>query len=229
MVSAEAHRIDLVDIPDVPVGCTASEAVSRLELSRVGAAISRLSAVDQEVLRMAACGETVTGAKRERDRFALHLFRARKRLVEALKGWLALGALAGAWQRRRWAAAVVAVAAVSALSTAPLIYRRDVPLPPDTRLVTAPPASSVVSGRQAERGGDPTAAVRHGDEPPPTATPEVAPPPRRFGTQLDVPSPSGGAAVRVKAEDRREERRPLICLRNVPVLGEHCSPSPEVP
>lgn len=215
-------NIESGEIPDAEVPAAGDHAVLRLELSRVAAAIAGLSEVDQSVLRIAAAGESVTGEKRDRDRFALQLFRARKRLLDALKGWLGLGGVVALGQRRRTSLALAMVAVVTALSWSTLIHRADVPKAGDAATTldagAAEVAVRIASAHDVARPHDavPTPATRAR----PPATPD------RFRTQIDVPSPSGGPLVRVGAEDHGDEPRPLLCLRNLPVVGEYCSTAP---
>lgn len=216
-------RVVLGEIPDGEIAAASDEAVVRLELSRVAAAIAGLSAVDQSVLRMAAVGDAVIGEKRDRDRFALQLFRARKRLLEALKGWIGLGGLGALWHRRRSSLSLAMLALVTAVSWSTLIHRSDVPRPEATA-TTLEVGPAEVPVRIAALASD----VERPTVPAQGSSPRQRPPtnPGRFRTRIDVPSPSGAPLVRVGAEDRGDEPRPFLCLRNLPIVGEHCSLSP---
>lgn len=221
------RKVELGDTPEGESRSAGDEAVVRLELSRVAAAIAGLSEVDQSVLRMAAAGESVEGEKRDRDRFALQLFRARKRLLDALKGWLGLGAVAEAWRRRRWTVIVLAATAVTALTWQLLLHSSDLPSATDSLGVvprTEALAAEIASGQGAHQArpsdpgnSDPLASKRN-----PAG-------PQRFKTSVEIPAPSGEPLVRVGAEDKGDEPRPLVCLRNLPVVGAYCSPAPPAP
>lgn len=233
-LAIDAHRgssrIELGDVPETEEAVGTADAVlARIELSRVTSAIMGLSVQDQAVLRAAAESKTITGTKRERDRVALRLFRARKRLLEVLKAAIGVGGLAETLRRKPFVAAAMSAAAVAALTFTPLVSRGhvDVGAVPHTMKATA--VSRVVSSALGE-----TTLVAVPRPSPAAGNEEIAPAgqvalaPNRINTELDLPSPTGGNLARIDTPER-EERAPLLCVRNFPVVGEYCSPMPPPP
>lgn len=247
-----AHRIATTDlrrevrvadqaVPEAVEPDPAELVEHRMAVRALRLAFSCLSAEDRAVILQAERGIARGGTKRERDRFALRLMRARQRLGALMESMLLV--LGGLWlqtREQRWgsltAAGVVGASVVAVVASGHVVGIRG-----EGQYVSATTrASSVTDAVPTEAAtpshptsDHPTMSTKAGG----VASTPSGPTSGSRRSVVDVPwnAPDQTVAVRPSddvwvaggTQERQPDENHSLCVRNVPVLGSPCWGLPE--
>lgn len=235
------RRVTPAEVPDQVVPDVAESVETSLFLAATAEAFAELRPKDRKSLRLAVEGQERGESRRERNRVALVVHRARKRLRSKLDDWWALLL---PWRRTagELPAAlppVLGVKVVAALMVGGAVLLPARPQQRDTTERLTAAATTAATPRASFEDRRPTPVARgaspppaHGDRAPTTPPGGATPPPPtpRPGPldnhRVEVDSPATHGPIEVGTSPRRPEDRSLACWGNLIVVADGCIPHP---
>jgi Sigma-70 region 2 len=235
-VQRKDAKVTAAEVPEAGTRDVASLVESRFVLEATVEAFRELKETDRRVLTAALNNEDRGGTKRDRDRVALQLSRARVRLARGTKVRL----VGLPWWRRRWStdpvplgmasqaamgAVAVTVGVLSTLLAPPHMDER-----PVVERITATASAEhrpyvVVPTADTAQAPDVAGAAAA----PPTGNPEGAEPsdrgPKEHRIVVDPPADAPGR-TEIETDPRRPKEDSLFCWENFPHVEDACVDHP---